>query len=1096
MKKSTVTITLVFFVIFFLIGTNFILAKALPGPVITNPSDKADLKLGDLKIIWGDVPGATFYKITLRDLTSGEKLLDGEPVAKTSYTVQSSSIYTGHNYSVAVASCATGFTDSWSTPITFSIKALLPAPVIKNPSNNDILELGEVTVTWKEAAGASAYKLNLEDLTTGKIDQISVIRNSITIRESVLEAGHNYKITVAGVLFNSNGALSAPVYFSVKSRLTGPVITSPADNSVLAPGEVAVRWNNVPGVGFYRINLKDETTGAKLLDNEPVYQTGYTIPASMLTAGHNYKIIISSHATNNTVGLGAPVNFRIMDKTVKPEIKSPLDNSLLEYGEVTVSWTSVPNAKTYKFYLKDETTGEKIFNNIFVPGSSFTIPATSLDGGHNYTMAVGVLTRDSGESWSAPVSFRIKDTLAGPVITSPLDNAVLELREITVTWKSVPRASLYKFRLRDTTTGQLVYDDQLITRTYYSIQASSLKAGHDYKIHVASCVPNYADSWGVPVSFRINNRLPVPVITAPEDNASLEPGNIIVKWENLPGIVSNLFSLRDETTGEKLIDGIRVTGTSYTIPAALLTAGHNYKVAVAGSTAYNTGDWSVPVRFNVKLAAMLAAPELKSPLDEAIYELQDLPVIWDRVPNAQGYRLSLKDTTTQTSIINNYSLSATHYTIPANSLMEGHNYQLMVAAYAFRYKDGVTECLFRIKSRPRLAAPSITFPLDGTSLELADYKFTWNPVSGAAFYQFSLRDVTTGQKVIEKAVKYATSFLVTDSLLAAGHQYRLSVTAVASGSREGKSEIGFKINTIQVLSVPRITSPANGAVLEPGRVVVTWEAVMGAASYRISIRDLYTDQNFANTVKNENFVIPALSEGHLYLIKVAAFTNDQRDRWSEPVYVYSRCSSSPTPEITGFSKNVMLDLRDLPVTWNGHPSAKYYKLALVDLTTGQSTLKSFWETSYVIPQTWLEVGHKYSIAVAGCSRGYGERWGSAVQFTIKDIFSSALEIISPHDGAVLEGAVKVIWQSVPDATFYLVELEDLNDGTKADPVFVRETSYLIPASQLNKGHEYKVTVSACGDNYLSRICEQPVTFKIRSNSRADKIEKIIDKIFK
>lgn len=96
-----------------------------------------------------------------------------------------------------------------------------------------------------------------------------------------------------------------------------------------------------------------------------------------------------------------------------------------------------------------------------------------------------------------------------------------------------------------------------------------------------------------------------------------------------------------------------------------------------------------------------------------------------------------------------------------------------------------------------VSRPSINLPTEGDIYSGGDINVAWNHVPGATGYLISVRDLTSDIQMINNTfIDRANDYLIPDSLLTNGHEYRIAVAAI---SREG----GQQWREINLLGDPR-----------------------------------------------------------------------------------------------------------------------------------------------------------------------------------------------------------------------------------------------------------------------------------------------------
>lgn len=81
----------------------------------------------------------------------------------------------------------------------------------------------------------------------------------------------------------------------------------------------------------------------------------------------------------------------------------------------------------------------------------------------------------------------------------------------------------------------------------------------------------------------------------------------------------------------------------------------------------------------------------------------------------------------------------------------------------------------------KLDTPEITSPKSGSTSALSsEITFRWSSVSGAAYYQYSLKDINTGTYLYENVNTTSRSIKIPKSKLAGGHRFKFAVGAYNS----------------------------------------------------------------------------------------------------------------------------------------------------------------------------------------------------------------------------------------------------------------------------------------------------------------------------
>jgi hypothetical protein len=322
-------------------------------------------------------------------------------------------------------------------------------------------------------------------------------------------------------------------------------------------------------------------------------------------------------------------------------------------------------------------------------------------------------------------------------------------------------------------------------------------------------------------------------------------------WATIPGTASYKLWLTDHSTGQILVI-TNLTGTSWT-PTRPLLLGDKYTWWI-GAVSGQTVTWNNGLDFTITPIAAGPAGTISS----------NVPVFtWTGVTGAASYKVWLTDQTAgQTVVVSN--LSGTSWT-PAQVLTLGDNYTWWVAAVQGQTVAWSSAVNFRIA--PVGSGPSGTIATNAPV-------FSWNNVTGAAYYKLWLTDQTTGQTVVVPNLT-STSWLPSQPLTL-GDSYTWWVGAGSGQSVAWDNALNFRI-------APTATAPSGPiSVTTP---VFAWNSVVGAVSYKVWLTDRTTGQTLVVSNLTSTSWTPAnpLTRGDSYIWWVGAVANSETVAWDSPL---------------------------------------------------------------------------------------------------------------------------------------------------------------------------------------------------------------------
>ncbi len=454
-------------------------------------------------------------------------------------------------------------------------------------------------------------------------------------------------------------------------------------------------------------------------------------------------------------------------------------------------------------------------------------------------------------------------------------------------WNPVSGATGYGLYIRDMTAPgtPLIYPNASGTTavplngTSFSMPAGILVAGHVYRWNMTSFT---GSTEGSGVSGVLYFQTPTATITsttiatassgnttgtiAINPPSAILPGNSsspgamvssltpIFSWSPVSGATGYGLYIRDMTAaGTPLIypnaGGLTarpLTGSSFTMPAGILTNGHTYRwnmTSFNGSTESTTVSSALyfqtpagapaPTTTVITGSGTVAGTAAISPPTTSLPGTGSSPgtlvnslmptFSWNPVSGASGYGLYIRDMTAagtpliypNTSGITAKPITGTAFAIPSGVLANSHVYRWNMTSFnGSTESTAVSGALYfqtpagtpaptttvvpsggNVAGTMAISPPMTSLPGTGSSpgtlVNSLTPTFSWNPASGATGYGLYIRDMTaTGTPLIYPNASgtmakplTGNSFLMPAGILVAGHVYRWNMTSF-NGSTE------------------------------------------------------------------------------------------------------------------------------------------------------------------------------------------------------------------------------------------------------------------------------------------------------------------------
>ena len=354
---------------------------------------------------------------------------------------------------------AVGEYSGWSTPVTFTIDAPVPAvPTITGPVALSTNETPRIT--WTSVAGAARYDLWVNNLTTGAAQYIrnaNVSYKTPYFDTPALPQG-SYKVWVRAA--NGNDEVSKwsdPYVFTVDIERPGvPKIIGPGGNIVnqtITTANPTFTWTAAVRAVKYDLWVNNLTTGqSQIIRQQDISGLSY-VALNNLPQG-DYRAWVRGINSANEVGEWSTVSIFNLDEPTPslPTIIEPKSNPAgsVENPNPTFVWTSEFDAPFYEFRLDDTTlnkTGVISVSNIQI--KSYTIPNDKRLAEHIYLAYVrGANNAGEKSDWSP--AFRVRIDVPNPT-TPTIIAPKLTSKDTTPTfeWKLDSGSFRYEILVRD-----------------------------------------------------------------------------------------------------------------------------------------------------------------------------------------------------------------------------------------------------------------------------------------------------------------------------------------------------------------------------------------------------------------------------------------------------------------------------------------------------------------------------------------------------------------------------------------------------------------------------------------------------------------------
>jgi hypothetical protein len=274
-----------------------------------------------------------------------------------------------------------------------------------------------------------------------------------------------------------------------------------------------------------------------------------------------------------------------------PILTLPVNGAVFYLGsQISLSWQYSPPYPSW-FGFMTEVAYEPTFSEPYIVARGVTTANSFFfnppSGVSTYYWRVKVNTSVSSP-WSEVRVFRVTPPLLTiPILTNPSYNALITNNEVTLSWSTVPYASLYQIQVQGLTTLDQIYSSNSFSMT--------LASGQRYTWRVRAGNVYGWGQWSSWSPFRCLLTPGVVTLTAPTNDFTFKKTTgVTLTWQNVATATSYQVCITDEVTGQ-------LWSFNPTVPSLAVQTEYNhyYSWKVAAINAAGQGIWSTIWHFSV-----------------------------------------------------------------------------------------------------------------------------------------------------------------------------------------------------------------------------------------------------------------------------------------------------------------------------------------------------------------------------------------------------------------------------------------------------------------------------------------------------------------
>jgi len=488
---------------------------------------------------------------------------------------------------------------------------------------------------------------------------------------------------------------------------------------------------------------------------------------------------------------------------------------------------------------------------------------------------------------------------------------------------------------------------------------------------------------------------------------------------------------------------------------------------------------------------------VESPINGAIDVPINTDLTWQIVNTASGYKITIGTSMGGTDVENNLDLENVLTYIPTPSWEESTTYYVTVTAYnELGDATGCTETSFTTETITTLPdCTEVSNPPDGAIDVPITSSLTWQAVVNAIGYRITIGTSTGGIDIENNFdLENNTTYIPTPSWEESTTYYVTVIAYNSEGNAENCTETKFT-TAEAITTIPdctEVSNPLDGAIDVPITSSLTWQAVVNAIGYRITIGTSTGGIDVENNFDLENnttyMPTPSWEESTTYYVTVIAYNSEgDAENCTETKFTTAEVSIN-IPDCTTLTNppNGAVDvLITSSLTWQVVTNAIGYRIT-IGTDSGQSDILDNFdignETNYTPTSNWEENTNYYVLVIAYNNQGDAENC-IETKFTTGEentAIPNCTAVNSPADGA--EGIpinISLTWQIIEEATGYKITIGTDSGGTDVeDNTDLGNATTYTPFSDWLEETTYYVTVIAYNEIGDAVSCLE-TTFTVR-----------------
>jgi photosystem II stability/assembly factor-like uncharacterized protein len=745
----------------------------------------------------------------------------------------------------------------------------------------------------------------------------------------------------------------------------------PTNNNISVNFDNNFNWKKLDGATGYELlisNVEDFSTIVKNINTTDLS----SILNENLTLDLSYNTQYWWKVRANNIGEETPAwSFTRSFETYldKPNITSPLNNSLDLNTTFTSTWSEVDGADEYELnYYEVNDQDNKFVES--TDNTSFLI--TNLDTYTEYGLYVYAIKEGNKGLVSDTVFFTTR--IGSISLIKPENNLINVDENQTFEWSLLNYATEYEIEIdvidsfdspnllkQKSFQASLDTDLQLLDTTYFW--------------RVSAYVNNkkgpYSDI------YTIRTKLNPLTLNYPTNNSNGIQLDSLLHWEDRSNSIFNL-EISTDSNFNNIVTEERINENLYSLNELDYYKSYFWRVKVL--TGNYESDWSNIFKFITEIGI----PNLIRPTDEAINQDVNLDLIWENVNYAENYDTQIDTIDSFDSpnlITKNLKNSSEFFT----DLEYDKEYFWRVRLNVDNNNSGWSN---NYTFRTKLESPILITPSDGSTDISKDGDLEWIDNSNATRYQVQISDNNQFNTVIYD--ESVSGFKFSYSGLESDKHYFWKVKSTRNNFESDWSDV-FSFYTPSTIDRPQLIEPANLTQnMELSEIILKWNELQDIEKYEIEIA---LDSSFSNIILNDKDIVNNSYEFNLnlksqvYYWRIRGIRANNVSEWSVS---WEFSTTLPKVSLISPPNNKIDQPASGVLTWDAEDKANMYNIEISEDNNFINSIESLITSvqNNELDYKNLELNKKYYWRVNSESDIALSEWSDTWNFTTSETQTS------------------------------------------------------------------------------------------------------------